>query len=458
MTQQPRSGNNQAVYGDFDDYQDFESHRRLNKQEMFDTDFLKFMAWFKKDMHSRYSRKDFQRIELNNILQLGAGFAALAGMYIFMHLSFPQHAWLWGVPLFIFALFVVQKGEVMHMRAHSPSNLTGSRLMDEGVDTLGMPLTGISPGLFKRRHCAAHYNDIGNISRIFSQVWITFDKVPVNYHLRPWMLVQFLLNEEFCREEMINRKRLLVETLGFYTYLVLMVWELFNGSYFLLVFHLIPGYMLASAQVLSAVIVHSGIDKRNSFESNGIFDWKTAPGLFKVPVYFYCLLGNGGIINHGIHHAYPQVPLDLINKDFRRINQHIIDNYTSYRYNEVMTMRIQKPILERLGPPNPFDYVVAFFCSFVALASCMFTVVGVPIPPTVFELLLVDYRVYLHSTKAERFSNSVAFWDSINLEKRFNETPEANRNTYLKWVYRRYCKMKAYLEKHPPASPTPARA
>lgn len=443
-----------AVYGDFDDYQDFESHRQLNKKEMFDADFLKFMAWFKKDIHSRYSRKDFQRMEFMHLIQLGIGFAALAGTYTYLHTTFPQYGLVWGVPLFIAAMFVVQKGEVMHMRAHSPSNLTGSRIMDEGIDTLGMPLTGISPGLFKRRHCAAHYNDIGNISRIFSQVWITFDKVPVNYHLRPWMLVQFLLNEDFCREEMINRKRLLIETLGFYAYLTVMIWELFNGSYFLLLFHLIPGYILASAQVLSAVTVHSGIDKSNSFESNAIFDWKTAKGLFKVPLRFYCLIGNGGIINHGIHHAYPQVPLDIINKDFRRINKHILENYSRVRYNEIMSMRIQRSLLDRLGPPNPFDYVVAFFCSLIALGACMFTVVGVPIPPTVFELLLVDYRIYFVSTKAERFANSVAFWNSINLEERYNQTQ--NRNTYLEWVYSRYRMMKAYLEKHP--VPTTAKA
>jgi Fatty acid desaturase len=447
MTQQPKPTGNQAVYGDFDDYQDFESHRRFNKREMFDPDFLKFMAWFKKDIHSRYSRKDFQRIELRNIAQLSVGFIGMICAYVYCHINFPQYALGWGALLFVVAIFVTQKGEVMHMRAHSPSNLTGSRIMDEAVDTLGMPLTGISPGLFKRRHCAAHYNDIGNISRIFSQVWITFDKVPVNYYLRPWMLVQFLLDKDFCRDEMINRKRLLIETIGFYTYLGVMITELFHGSYFLLVFHLLPSFLLASSQVLSAVTVHSGVDKNNSFESNGLFDPATAKGLFKVPLYFYSLIGNGGVLNHGIHHAYPQVPLEIVNKDFRRLNQHILENYSNVRYNMVMSMRIQKPLLERLGPPNPFDYVVAFFCSIIALVSCMFTVVGMPIPPTVFELLLVDYRIYFVSTKAERYANSVAFWNSINLEERYQQTESPN--TYLKWVYSRYTRMKSYVEANP---------
>ncbi len=436
-----------SIYGDFDDLQDFESHRRLNKKEMFDPQFLKFMAWFKKDIHSRYTRKDFQRMELNNLIQLVVGFCGLIAAYTYLHFNFPQYALAWGVPLFIAAIFVVQKGEVMHMRAHSPSNLTGVRLVDETIDTLGMPLTGISPGLFKRRHCAAHYNDIGNISRIFSTVWITFDKVPVNYYIRPWMLVKFLLDKDFCREEMINRKRLFVETTGFYTYLAILVAELFNGSYFLLTFHLFPSFLLASSQVLSAVTVHSGVDKNNSFESNGLFDYKTAKGLFKVPLLFYSMIGNHGIINHGIHHAYPQVPLDIINENYERLNKYILENYTDVRYNTVMTMRIQANLLARLGPPNFFDYVVAFFCSLIALLSCMFTVVGMPIPPTVFELLLVDYRIYFVSTRAERNANSIAFWDSINLEERYQKTPEPN--TYLKWVYRRYRKMKDYIAVNP---------
>jgi fatty acid desaturase len=433
------------VYSDFNDYLAFQAHGRLNKKEMFDSQFVDFMKWLKNDIHSRYSRKDFQRYELNSILQLTLGYGGMLAAYTYLHLNFSQYAWWWGVPLFIAAIFIVQKGEVMHMRAHSPNALTGVDWVDDGIDMLGLPLTGISPALFKRRHCAAHYNDIGNISRIFSEVWITFDKVPVNYHFRPHLLLRFLLNKEFCKEEMINRRQLLIETLGFYAYIIILATELVNGSYFLLVFHLIPSYVLASSQVLSAIIVHSGIDRRNSFESNGIFDYKSFKGLFKVPMMFYCLVGNGGIINHGIHHAYPQVPLDILNKEYQRLNQHILENYTGVRYNTVMTMRIQKDLLARLGAPNPFDYVVAFFCSLVALGACMFTVTGLPVPPTIFELLLVDYRIYFNSTKAERFTNAVAFWDTVRLEERYHQTPEPN--TYLKWVYKRYCRMKTYLAK-----------
>jgi hypothetical protein len=371
----------------------------------------------------------------------------LAVAYLYLHFHFPQYALAWGIPLFILAIFVWQKAEVMHMRAHSPNSLTGVDWVDEGIDRMGLPLTGISPALFKRRHCAAHYNDIGNVARVFSRVWITFDKVPVNFHTQPYLLLKFLLDENFCKEEMINRKRLLIETLGFFAYMALLIWELFQGSYFLLVFHLLPSYVFASSQILSAIIVHSAVDHRNSFESNGLFDWRTCKGLFKVPLFFYNLLGNGGIINHGIHHAYPQVPLSLINKDYRRLNQIIREHYSGVRYNSVLSMQMHKNLLDRLPEPNLFDYGVSFLCALLVLGVSMLTVVGLPVlPPPLFELLLVDHRIYFYSTRAERIANIVAFWDAIRLEERFAQIPQPN--TYLKWVYRRHTRLKAYLAKH----------
>ncbi|MCG9892195.1 MAG: hypothetical protein MH252_14100 [Thermosynechococcaceae cyanobacterium MS004] len=435
-----------AVYKAFDDYQDFQSHQHLNKQEMFDDQFMDFMKWFKKDIHSRYSRKDFQAIERKNLALFIGGFIALFLSYLYLHANFPQYAFWWGISLFIVALFVVQKGEVMHMRVHSPSNLTGVGWIDMSVDRFGLPLTGISPALFKRRHCAAHYNDIGNISRIFSEVWITFDQVPVNYFVRPWTLLKFLFDRQFCQQELINRRKLLIEIVGFYTYITAIALELGHGSYFLLIFHLIPLNVLAGVQILSAVIVHSGVDRRNSFESNGLFDYRTCQGLFKVPLWLYSLLGNGGIINHGIHHAYPQVPLDLINQDYQRLNQHILERYTNVRYNSVLCMVMHKNLLDRLPPPNLFDYIVTFFLSLLALLASMITVAGAPFPPTMLELLLVDYRVLRVSTKAERYTNFISFWDRLNLEERYRQA--SNANTYFRWVYRRYQYRKEYLMKH----------
>jgi fatty acid desaturase len=442
----PSESQNPSVYKDFDDYHDFQSHQRLDKKEMFDEQFIDFMKWFKKDIHSRYSRKDFQAIERKNLALFIAGLIALFLAYLYLHLNFAASAFWWGIPLFIAALFVVQKGEVMHMRAHSPSNLTGIAWIDQGIDRFGLPLTGISPALFKRRHCAAHYNDIGNVSRIFSEVWVTFDQIPVNYFVRPWVLLKFLSDQQFCQQELINRRKLLVEIVGFYTYIAAIAGELCHGSYFLLVFHLIPLNVLAGVQILSAVIVHSGIDCRNSFESNGLFDYRTCPGLFKVPLWLYSLLGNGGIINHGIHHAYPQVPLDLINQDYQRLNQHILGRYSNVRYNSVLSMVMHKNLLDRLPPSNLFDYIVTLLISLLAIVASMITVAGAPFPPTMFELLLVDYRVLWVSTKAERYANFITFWDRLNLEERYRQAP--NPNTYFRWVYRRYQYRKEYLIQH----------
>ncbi|MBC8123132.1 MAG: fatty acid desaturase [Gemmatimonadaceae bacterium] len=439
------------VYGDFQDYQKFESHRRLNKQEMFDRQFMDFMNWFKRDIHARYSKKDFQRIELKSLTTLLSGSIGLVISYVLLHHYLPQYALLWGIPMFAGAVYFGIQGEVMHMRTHSPNNLTGIRWLDKAIDYFGLALTGISPGLFGRRHLSAHYNDISSLSKIFSEIWITFDKVPISYYARPHLLLKFLLNQQFCEEEKINRKTLLIETIAFYIYLTVLVTELFFGSYFLLVFHLIPGFLLASSQIMSGTIVHSATDSQNSFESNGLMDYRTAEGLFKVPLWFYGLFNNGFFVNHGIHHAYPQVPLEIVTNDYRRYHEYILDHYTDVRYNKVLTHRVQADLLARLGPPNLFDYVVAFFCSLLGLFAMMLTVLGLPVPPTIFEMLLVDYRIYFVSTPTERMLNRIAFFESVRLEERYRQI--AKPNVYMEFVYARYRRMKEYVKKHPlPAS------
>jgi hypothetical protein len=84
----------EPVYSDFNDYIDFQSHEKLNKKEMFEPQFLKFMKWFKDDIHSRYTRQDFQRMELHLVIRLVFGYLALLGTYVYLHLNFPQHSWL----------------------------------------------------------------------------------------------------------------------------------------------------------------------------------------------------------------------------------------------------------------------------------------------------------------------------------------------------------------------------
>ncbi|MBC8123133.1 MAG: hypothetical protein H7Y22_15005 [Gemmatimonadaceae bacterium] len=437
------------VYTDFQDFQQFESHRGLNKKEMFDKQFTDFMGWFKRDIHSRYTRKDFQRFEMKSLLRLVLGTAALIISYALLHHYLPQYAFWWGVPLFAASIVVGISGEVMHMRTHSPSNLTGNRSVDKAVDYFGLALTGISPALFGRRHHAAHYNDISIFTKIFSKVLISFDKVPVSYYVRPHLLVKFLLDKRFCEEEKINRDTLLVETVAFYVYLAVLVTELFFGSYFLLVFHLLPGFLLASSQMMSATLVHSGTDNRNSWDSNGLMDYRTADGLFKVPLWFYGLFNNGFFVNHGIHHAYPQVPLEIITNDYRRYHKYILDSYTGVRYNKVLTHLVQANILTRLGPPNLFDYAVAFICSLLGLFAMMLTILGLPVPPTVLEPLLVDWRIYFVSTRRERTLNRIAFLESVRLEERYLQT--TSPNIYLQYVYGRYRRMKEYIATHPVA-------
>lgn len=331
------------------------------------------------------------------------------------------------------------------MRTHCPNKLTGIGWVDRAIDCLGLAMAGVSPTLFGRRHLAAHYNDIGNISKLFSEVWLTFDKMPLSYYSRPQVLLKFLLDPKFCREEKLDRPTLLVETISFYIYLGALVTELFWGSYFLLMFHLFPSLLLSSCQILSAVIVHSGIDNRNSFESNGIFDYQTADGLFKVTLWFYGLLNNGFFVNHGIHHAYPQVPLDIINKNYKQYHRKILQDYTGVRYNRVISHDMFGPLLKRLKKPNLFDYVVTFLICNIALFAMMLTIMGLPMPPTVFEPLLVDYRIFLVYRKSERIACMVVFWDKMHLQQRYQSIPRPN--VYLEMIYSRYRKMKHYLTK-----------
>jgi hypothetical protein len=436
------------IHQDLEDFQVFESHQRLNKKEMFENQFLDFMKWFKDDVHGKYTRKDFQRMELKHLLyRVGGLVFVLLPLYLYFHSQFPQYALVWGVPLLFLAIFFAQQGEVVHMRTHCPNKLTGYNWVDRAIDYFGLAMAGISPTLFGRRHLAAHYNDIGNVSKIFSEVWLTFDQMPLSYYSRPQTLVKFLLDPQFCREEKLDRKTLFIETTTFYIYLGALITEIFFGSYFLLIFHLLPGLVIASSQILGAVIVHSGIDNRNSFESNGIFDHHTAKGLFKVSLWFFGLLNNGFFVNHGIHHAYPQVPLDIITKNYKRYHQKILHDYTGVRYNTVISHIMFKPLLENLKKPNFFDYIVTFLLCNVALVAMMLTIMGLPVPPTVFEPLLVDYRIFVAYSKSERLACMVAFWDKMHLEERYHAIQRPN--AYLEMVYGRYTQMKKYLAEHP---------
>lgn len=429
---------------EFQDFNVFAGHRNLNKEEMFDEEFLEFVKWFKKDIHSQYTKKDFQRMERNNILALAIGYLVVFGAYLVGHFYFPQYAWYWGIPLFFAAVWCCIKAEVMHMRTHSPVNLTGIKWLDWAIDTFGLACSGVSPNLLKRRHLAAHYNDIGSASKLFSNVWLTFDKVPIMFYLRPDKLIRIAADKKFCDNEMIDRRRLIIETVFFYVYLALFAFELlYTSSYFLLAFHLIPGIFVGATQIIGAIIVHSGTDRRNSWQSNGLMDPDTAQGLFKVTLWWFGIWNANFFINHAVHHAYPQVPLQIINENYKRYFQRILETSTSVRYNEVLNHRIHANILARLPKPGPLDYVIQLGIIWISHAFLMLIAVGLPLPPVLFETFMVDYRIYLSSTGEERVRNKVAFMESIDVPGNFKRIPEPN--LYLRFYNFRYGQYKRYL-------------
>src|SRR5258706_10433943 len=110
---------------EFEDFKTLGDHQNINQKELFDDRFMDFVRWLKKDSFSRYTKADFQRIERNNFLTLVIGYLGLLGTYLLCRAYIPDHPFLWGVPLFCAAIWVMQRVGVIHMRAHSPHTLTG---------------------------------------------------------------------------------------------------------------------------------------------------------------------------------------------------------------------------------------------------------------------------------------------------------------------------------------------
>ena len=130
-------------------------------------------------------------------------------------------------------------------------------------------------------------------------------------------LIKFLLDKEFCAAEKIDRRLLLIETILFYGYYAAMIYELLVlHSYFLLVFHMVPSLLIAVLSNPRRSDRALRDRQANSWDSNGIFDPKKLTGLFRVSIWFNSLLSDHFSINHGIHHAYPPLPLSIINKEY----------------------------------------------------------------------------------------------------------------------------------------------
>jgi hypothetical protein len=333
--------------------------------------------------------------------------------------------------------------------------MTGSDKMDSLVDTVAIVITGTSKEGFRRRHIAAHYSDVGNLSRIFSDVWIPFSQFPSTFYLYPHKLLMLFLDVEYCRRENLSRQQLLVEMIGFYTYLTLLVYEiLFSNTCFLIVFHMGPGVVYHGAQVMGAMIAHSGIDKRNSFNSNGLFDWREAEGLFKVTLFIVDLFSNGGCSNHGIHHAHTQMPLHVINKNVREINAYVLKNYKDVRYNNTITMNTYYDLFERIPAPQWYDYCIQAIWSFLLLGYSAFIIMGAPLPPPVaFEVLLVDYRFYFYNDRANVWARWKVFVDRLQILAR--QELIVSPNAYLELVASFYPKYEAYMKNHKVTIPPP---
>lgn len=120
--------------------------------------------------------------------------------------------------------------------------------------------------------------------------------------------------------------------------------------------------------------------------------------------------------------------------------------YPNVRFNRVLAHETQASILGRLPPPRPHDYAVQLLVSLGVLVGSTAAVFGLPFPPVVFELAMVDYRAAFFSDRGERYANMVALWDSMHLKQRAKRM--RTQNGYLRMMLRRYDEMKAYCEQH----------
>jgi len=213
---------------------------------------------------------------------------------------------------------------------------------------------------------------------------------------------------------------LAIETVGLYSYMTAIFCEIYYlSSFYLLCFHLVPLLIYQGSVVASASFAHSGIDKRNSFNSNGCFDADVLPpekGLFALSIRVIAIFGNYAVYNHGIHHAFTQLPLEIINQDYKFINKHILEgNYKHVRYNDVMSLTVFKHIYERIPPPKWYDYIIQGIVSVCAVVGYSGTVIGFPMFPNIFEPILVDYRYFFYCTREERSAALLSIWEALHL-------------------------------------------
>lgn len=425
------------------------------QDHVWDPQFLDFSKWLRKTYFKDIGIEEMQAMNKENFYKMAGSLVAQFTLYWLFHFTVPEYFWLWGAPLFVLNCWLVQFGELVHTRSHWPKNMTGSTEMDSIVDSVAIIVTGTSKEGFRRRHIAAHYSDVGNLSRVFSDVWLPFSQFPSTFYMYPHKLLMLFLDVEYCRRENLSRQQLLVEMVGFYTYLCFMMYEVFFcETCFLLVFHMGPGTIYHGSQVLGAMIAHSGIDKRNSFNSNGLFDWREAKGLFKVTLFVVDLFANGGVSNHGIHHAHTQMPLAMINKNLREINAYALKTYKGVRYNNTLTMNYYTDLYESIPEPQWYDYCIQATFTFFCLFYSALIIMGAPLPPPiVFEQVLVDYRFHFYVNKADMWARWRVYADALEVKSR--KELIVSPNAYLTLFSSFYPRCDEYLAKHKTTIPVP---
>jgi len=428
------------------DEDDFKLLQARPVDEIFDQDFKNFALWMRKTYGAKYSLPVMRRMNRDLFIKLILANAASISVYVLLRTHFMPYVALWFLPMLLFnVLYVVRYMEIAHVRTHWTTNMTGSLTLDKFIDSVMISLTGMSKESYRRRHVVAHYADVGNVARMFSDVWFPFITFPALYYFRPWKLMFLVMDKKFCEKERLNRSQLFVEAIMLYIYMITVGVEIFKyHSFYLLCFHMLPLILFQACQVMSASIAHSGIDKRNSFNSNGCFDPDTlGPNdtMFKIFMWTLGIMGNWAVVNHGLHHAFTQLPLEIVNQEYKVMNHYALEHYKNVRYNRTLSHIVFKDIYSRLPPPAWYQMVIQVFVSIFAICGIGLTVVGFDVPPVLFEKIVVDYRIVTYSSFKERQKYVLAFWSKLKLEERL--TLLKSPNYYFHQALKHYRRFKA---------------
>lgn len=141
----------------------------------------------------------------------------------------------------------------------------------------------------------------------------------------------------------------------------------------------------------------------------------------------------------------PSIDADILAARLDAITAHIRATYDHVRWNNVLSHHVHHDILARLPRPRPHEYLVQLLVSFAVLIGSTMTILGLPFPPVVFELAMVDYRAYFASTRAERYGNSIALWDSLRLRER--AAMMKRHNGYMTMMLKNEAMMRRHCEK-----------